>query len=97
MNPAQTAIQNTAADESLDVTKFPHLPIEFIPAEIETNEGTVKGGCFIKVFRYAVAGGWIVGTVFDSWSMCSQSFVPDLDHAWTATFPDDKTPQAAQA
>lgn len=96
MNTAQTAVPDTS-DGSIGTTKFPYVPIQFIPAEIDTEEGIAKGRCFIKVFRYAVAGGWIVGTMLDSWSMCSQSFVPDPDHAWTATFPNDETQTALKS
>ncbi len=96
MTTAQTSTSNACADDSIGTAEFPYLPVEIIPAEIETAKGVSKGGYTVNVFRYAVEGGWIVGTFFAGRDGFAQSFVPDPDYDWTLTFAGNKTQQTPQ-
>jgi hypothetical protein len=98
---AQTSAPNAGDNESMGAPESSDLPVQILAAV----PGDVTGACrtewFPTVFRYPVAGGWIVGTILGnirSASLCfSQSFVPDPDYIWTPSLAGKKLEPAPQS
>ena len=99
MRTIQTAAPNADNTETKDATNFPYLPVQIIPLADENGKHKNAFPFPTFVIRYPVFEGWIVGTIVGDGGIAavSQSFVPDPDHIWTATFADDKTPTAPQS
>lgn len=59
------------------------IPVELIALANEQGDISHHFPYETYVFRFAVPGGWIVGTAIGSGGTSySQSFIPDPDHIW---------------